>query len=421
MIKNFTFLISDFIRLEKEQWLPYEKIEELQWRRFKKILKFAYDNTEFYRTRFKSTGIEPWDIKEKKDLEKIPILTREDLKYPEKLVASGFEKNSMNVSTTSGSTGRRTTTYFDKRAWVKGKFLLKLRARLACGLRPFDRLAVFSEVKGNNSVFKELFLRQKIFFIFDELEKQILEIEEYNPSAIYGFPSYLSLLADRKTNRMNPSRVFTSSEMLDLKTREKIERAFGARVFDIYGCNEVKEIGWECKAQNGYHINSDWLLVEFVKSRDSYMGEEDAIIVTSLYNYGMPLIRYEVGDTCRFIKERCSCGRGLPLIRSIKGRSVDYFTLPDNSRISPYAMTIALEKIEGIKRFQIIQEWKDLVTVNVVPENLYDSNTRDEIKFALRDVLPGVTVGVKVVREILKGKNGKYRIVLSKVNNDRSK
>ena len=420
MIKNFSFLILDFLRLEREQWHPYEKIEELQWKRFKKILKYAYDNTEFYRTGFKSAGIEPQDIKERKDLEKIPILTREDLKSPHRLIASGFEKNTMNVSTTSGSTGRRTTTYFDKRAWLKGRFLLKLRARMACGLKPLDRLAVFSEAKGNNSIFKEFFLRQKFFSIFDTIEEQIPEIEGYNPSAMYGFPSYLSLLADRKTNRMSPSLIFTSSEMLDLKTRERIEKAFDTQVFDIYGCNEVKEIGWECKAHNGYHINSDWLLVEFVKDRGSYVGEEGTIIVTSLYNYGMPLIRYEVGDTGKLIKERCSCGRGLPLISSINGRSIDYFTLPDNSRISPYAMTIALEKIDGIKKYQIIQEEKDLVTVNVVPENVYDSNTREEIKLALRNVLPGVTIGVKVVEEILKGENGKYRIVLSNVNSDRS-
>ena len=326
----------------------------------------------------------------------------------------------MNVSTTSGSTGRRTTTYFDKRAWLRGRYLLKLRARLACGLKPLDRLAVFSEAKGSNSNFKEFFLRQKFFSIFDTIEEQIPEIEGYNPSAMYGFPSYLSLLADRRTNRMSPSLIFTSSEMLNLKTRERIEKAFDTQVFDIYGCNEVKEIGWECKAHNGYHINSDWLLVEFVKNRGSYVGEEGTIIVTSLYNYGMPLIRYEVGDTGKLIKERCSCGRGLPLISSINGRSIDYFTLPDNSRISPYAMTIALEKIEGIKQYQIIQEEKDLVTVNVVPEYIYGSNTREEIKLALRNVLPGVTIGVEVVEEILKEKNGKYRIVLSNVNSDRS-
>ena len=119
MTGNFTSLISDFVRLERDQWLPYEKIEELQWERFKKILKYAYENTEFYKTRFQSIGIEPQDIKEKKDLEKIPILTREDLKFPQELIARGFKQNTMKSSMTSGSTGRKTTVYFDKRAWLK--------------------------------------------------------------------------------------------------------------------------------------------------------------------------------------------------------------------------------------------------------------------------------------------------------------
>jgi len=251
-------------------------------------------------------------------------------------------------------------------------------------------------------------------------EKYLSEIEKYNPSVMYGFPSYFSLLADRKTNGINPSRIFTSSEMLDLKTRGKIEGSFNAELFDIYGCTEVKEIAWECQKHNGYHINCDWLLVEFIKDGRAAVEKEGSIIVTSLYNYGMPLIRYEVGDTGRLLERRCHCGRGLPLMTPALGRSVDYFILPDNSVVSPYAMTCAVENIEGMKQYQIVQEGKSLVVINVVPTNQFNSKSEEYIKSNLEQVLPGATVHVNLVEEIAREESGKYRIAISKVQNARS-
>lgn len=419
MLERFPFLILEFLQLERRQWLPKEQIEELQWRRLKKVLKHAYDNTEFYKKKFKDAGLTPDDIKQREDLENIPLTTREDLRRPEQLMAKGFDKNKMNFSTTSGSTGRRTTTYFDKRGWLIGKFLLKLRARIASGLRPSDRLAVFSEGKTHNSFFKQFFLRQRFFSIFDPIEKHIPEIEIYNPSAMYGFPSYFSLLADRKTDRINASRIFTSSEMLDPKTRGKIEGSFKAELFDIYGCTELKEIAWECQKHNGYHINCDWLLVEFIRDGKVAVEEEGSIIVTSLYNYGMPLIRYEVGDTGRLLERRCRCGRELPLMAPAIGRSVDYFILPDNSMISPYAMTCAIENIGGMKQYQIVQEEKSLVIANVIPNSQFKEESKQNIESNLEHVLPGATVHVNLVEEIAREKNGKYRIVISKVKKER--
>jgi phenylacetate-CoA ligase len=415
MINSWSSVLFEFVRLGKEQWLSSEQLEELQWKRLKEILKHAYENTEFYRREFKDAGITPEDIKERKDLETIPITKREDIRDPERLIATGFERDKMNSSTTSGSTGRRTTTYFDRRAWLMGKLLLKLRARISCGLKPLDRLAVFTEAKTNNSLFKEFFLRQKFFSIFDPVEKSFREIETYNPTAMYGFPSYFSLLASGNAKRINSSRIFTSSEMLDPQTRKKIEGAFGAEVFDVYGCTEVKEVAWECNKHNGYHINSDWLLVEFVKN--DAMGEQASIVVTSLYNYGMPLIRYEVGDTGKLLQGECPCGRGLPLMSPALGRSVDYFDLPDNSMVSPYAMTCAIENVEGMKKYQIVQEQKDLVVVNLVPNNRFSIESEHNIKASLERVLPGVTIEINSVEEIAREKNGKYRIVISKLKN----
>jgi len=206
-----------------------------------------------------------------------------------------------------------------------------------------------------------------------------------------------------------------SSEMLDLKMRKKIETAFKAEVFDIYGCTEVKEISWECPEHCGYHINSDWLLVEFIKNGKATIQENASIVVTSLYNYGMPLIRYEVGDTGRMLERECPCGRGLPLMTTSQGRSVDYFILPDNSMVSPYTMTCAIENIEGMRQYLIRQKKKDSVTVNVVPDNQFNEQRKKQVESVLEKVLPQVTVRVKTVERIERERSGKYRIVISDV------
>lgn len=415
MSYGLPFLPFEFLQIEREQWLSTGQLERLQWKRLKKLLKHAYENTAFYRERFKCAGITPNDIRDRKDLERIPVTTREDLRDPGPLITQGLKKNKLKCSTTSGSSGRRTTTYFDKRAWIKAKILLKLRARIACGLRPWNRIAVFSEVKAHNSFFKEYFLRQKAFSILDPIESHLSEIELFNPSVMYGFPSYFSLLAEKDV-MINPQRIFTSSEMLDPKTKRKIEGAFKAEIYDVYGCTEVKEISWECPEHNGYHINSDWLLVEFINNGKSTTEENASIVVTSLYNYGMPLIRYEVGDRGQSLEHNCSCGRGLPLMAPSQGRNVDYFILPNGLSISPYVMTCAIENIEGMKQYQIKQERKDLVTVTIVPDNHFNEENKRQINSVLESILTDVTIQIKTSEGIDREKSGKYRIVISEVD-----
>ncbi len=102
------------------------------------------------------------------------------------------------------------------------------------------------------------------------------------------------------------------------------------------------------------------------------------------------------------------------------GRSIDYFILPDNSMISPYAMTCAVENFEGMKQYQIVQEEKSLVIVNVIPNSQFKEESKQNIKSTLEQVLPGVTVHVSLVEEIAREQSGKYRIVISRVQNERS-
>ena len=132
-------------RLVREQWLPVETIRHRRWQRLRIMLEHAFANSPFYRRRFRDLGITPADIRSADDFARIPVTTREDLREAENLIARGFEKARLKRSLTSGSSGRRTSSYFDADAWMMGKHLLKLRARLACGVRPWDRVAILQQ------------------------------------------------------------------------------------------------------------------------------------------------------------------------------------------------------------------------------------------------------------------------------------
>ncbi len=181
---------------------------------------------------------------------------------PSDLVARGFDKARLKHSLTSGSTGRRTTSYFDADAWMMGKHLLKLRARLACGVRPWDRVAILHETAVRRRH------RRSCRAARVRSRSTVRSMRCCRSSALSrlrcssGYPGYLLHLGRRAAGSLRPRLVFTSGEMLDELTRSGIEEAFRARVLDVYGCTEVKEIAWECPRREGYHVNADWLLLE---------------------------------------------------------------------------------------------------------------------------------------------------------------
>ncbi|MFH1681731.1 MAG: hypothetical protein ABIH26_13950 [Candidatus Eisenbacteria bacterium] len=402
-------------QIHREQWLSPEELDRRQWRRFQEILRHAFQNCRFYRERFERAGITPDDVRERRDIDRIPVTTREDLRKPANLLSAGRRPEKMESSTTSGSEGRRTIAYFDRDAWLLGKHLLKLRARLACGVRPWDRVALLQEGSEANKGTSRPLVRAASFSI-ERPESEILPaLLLFKPTVLYGFPSFLLRLSEAGVARLRPRLIFTSGEMLGPGARRTIERSFGATVYDIYGSTEVKEISWECPRRRGYHINADWLLLETpgAESGDGRPGKE--LLVTSLYNFGMPLIRYRLGDTGRLLEESCPCGRSLPLMMPVLGRSVDYFSCPDGTAVAPYALTGAVEKVEGVAQYRIVQEQTDRVVVSVIPAFEFDESKAEEIRRALSPLLPGVHVTIVAVEMIARDASGKYRIVESRI------
>jgi phenylacetate-CoA ligase len=411
--------VARYPGLARDQWRPPATLRRLQWERFQAILRHAYDNSPFYRRRFEGLGLTPADIRSPDDLVKIPVTTREDLREAEDLIARGVNRAHVKRSMTSGSTGRRTTSYYDDAAWITGNYLLKLRARLACGVRPLDRFALLQEEQttARSQAFSS---RLRAFSIHRPVQEVLPELRAFGPTVLYGFPGYLLHIGRLADGRLRPRLVFTSGEMLDALTRAGIEEAFSARVLDVYGCTEVKEIAWECPLREGYHVNADWLLLEVQPTDLGGGGRQGTLLITSLYNRAMPLLRYEIGDTGEMIAPACICGRGLPLARPTLGRSVDYITLEDGSVVPPYNLTMAIRSIAGMRQFQLIQHTTSRVEVLVVPRSDFDDASRRKIQECLRPILQGLAAEVRVVEAIAPEPSGKYRIVRSDATTNRA-
>jgi phenylacetate-CoA ligase len=398
-------------RLDRAQWLSPDELRHLQWQRLEQMLRYAYVRSPFYRERFSQAGITPADICSIDDLRFLPVTTREDLRQPDALLAEGYPRHRLRSSMTSGSTGRRTTSFFDEPAWVLAKNLLKLRARHACGVRPWDRIALFQEDAPDRTAVRPG-PRWRAFTIHRPIEEILSALRAFAPTVLYGFAGYFARLARAHGNSVRPRMVFTSGELLDAATRRTIETGLGAPVLDVYGCTEVKEIAWQCPARQAYHVNADWLLVEVDAPGGQRAGR---LLVTSLYNFAMPLLRYEIGDAGFALEGRCVCGRGLPLILPTLGRSVDHVALSNGALVAPYSLTCAVEAIEGMQQYQFVQTQADVVELRVVPNDGFGHATRQALLAALRPVLPGVTVHIRTMTAIPFEPNGKYRIVKSEL------
>ena len=209
--------------------------------------------------------------------------------------------------------------------------------------------------------------RRRACSILEPIDKQYELLEATDPEVLHGPPSVVHELAARaRARRWRPSelrRIFTSSEALDRGVRERIEDALGAPVIDHYGAAEAF-VGWECELRSGYHVNVRSVFVELLDDEAEPVapGEIGRVVITTLDNAAMPLIRYAIGDMAIAADGPCACGRPGPVLREVLGRRIDLFQL--NGRLlSPWGLVARMREVEFVRQFQIVQTEGDAVRV----------------------------------------------------------
>jgi len=412
--------------LRRNQWLKPVELWKIQQKRLRAIVRHAYHNVEFYHRRFKNAGVSPNDIKTVEDLPKIPVTTKSEVRNAfraKTIVDRKTDLSTCHLARTSGSSGEPLTVVYDERAEDFQK-AVAVRSFLEAGGRFHDKWAMITSPQrmlAKKRWFQGLgFLSPTYLSLFDPPEHHIKVLRKLKSDVLEGYFSSIWLIArkmrENDVNDIQPRVVIGSAEVLTDKARKFINSTFGVEIYDQFGCVEVGRSAWECEEHNGYHMDIDALAMEFIKdNKQVASGEEGRLLYTSLYNYAMPLIRYDVGDLCIPTDEMCPCGRGLPLIKHIEGRTDNFVTISGGRVFSPIIWTILMRAIPGIAQYRIVQESRSEFTVQLVKDEDFSSKTISQIKNAIRKALGDVQVKIELMEELPRDKAGKLRSVVSKV------
>jgi len=418
-------LVYHLLKLLKNQWLTKQELEQLQQRKLQRIIKHAYERVSYYHKLFNSVGIKPEDIRSKEDLRYIPITSRTRIQNlpTNEITAQGVMLRDCHRMRTSGSTGIPLEIIKSEKDYQLSN-LTMLRSLLANGYRLTDRhVVVHTPKRPRRYWFQYLgLMRQNCISPFDNLGDQIRQLRQARPDLIRGLSSSLRRIAEEVKRRhvtgIFPRVVATGGELLDPKTRQIIQSGFRSKVVDFYNSYECGNIAWECGRYEGYHMNIDSLVIEIVNNAMSVRpGEKGEVLITSLDSYAMPLIRYRIKDIATGGESLCSCGRGLPLLRRIEGRTDDEIVLSNGAIVSPFELLCRLENIPGVLQFRVIQKKIDSFVIQLNREpNAAPGTLMGRVRRELGGVLGDrCSIEIKIVDEIPRDPSGKVRSVISNV------
>jgi phenylacetate-CoA ligase len=437
VLSYYVQTLRDFYSLQRNLHLKRSELVELQNKRLRSVVRHAYESVPFYRRTIDAAGVQPEQIKTVQDLSKLPCVTKKEIKQNVKdVVSANFDLGSLRTLSTSGSTGQPLQVFVSRQedGFRKAKHL---RANYNCGHKPFQKwLTVtspshFSEVSGVQKRIK--FYSPKFVSVFWDVQKQLSVISDFNPTVLDGYSSSLALLA-REVQKFDgfdirPKIVFGGAELVDDLSRKIIEESFNAPFYDQYATIEFERMAWQCPKREGYHIDADSVVLEFLDSKGERVspGESGKIVCTSLFNYAMPFIRYVVGDWGIYSDEKCSCGRSLPLMSRIEGRSDSLLFLPGGRILSPRAITISMSGFRlnsFIEQYKMVQRRKDFLEIQLKMQDSVEARRSVDDGIMERDIVAhfqsalgiekdAVSFEIAFVDDIPIGKNGKLQIIES--------
>jgi len=411
-----------------------DRLVDYQNRKVREIVKYSYDHVPFYHNKFKHLGLKPDEIRNVKDLKKLPIVRREELqKNADKTTSNEFERSSLIVESTSGSTGKPLVTYLTNKEDEFRKAKL-LRANISCGQRPRDSWVVITapqERSNMSRIQKLLNIYAPIpVSIFDDVASQVSIVERIKPDVLEGYSTSLLLAAkeveESGVQITRPRIIIGGAELIDDHDRRFIENAFDAPFYDQYSAVELEALAWQCEERNGYHIDADSIVMEFVDEDGEEVapGETGEIVCTSLFNYAMPFIRHAIGDVGvpTEVNSDCPCGRSFSLMKVIEGRKDSLIFLPDGRVLSPLVLGWTMELFNFyhyIEQYRVIQKridsFKFLIKTKsgVIDEKAVETELVAHVRKMLNVGDYEMRFDVEFVDDIPLDKSGKLRKVVS--------
>lgn len=425
-----TQVLALVFQLERTQWLAPQELQALQLRQLSLELAHAVNTVAYYRQRLSEfwtpqTAL-TWEI-----FQRFPLLTRRHLQdhYTELASSAPYPQHGhVGAIHTSGSTGAPVSvlrTALDGLFWKALTLREHVWHRRDLGAKLSAIRQGVSETENDNwGAATEGLIRTgpaSTLPVARDIETQIRWIEGQQPAYLLSHPTNLAALAEHCIEhgiRMPWLReARTRGEALPADLRELCREAWGIPVTDMYSSNECGYIALQCPQAPHYHVMAESLLVEVIddEGRACAPGQTGRIVVSTLHNFAMPLIRYEIGDLAE-VGAPCPCGRGLPVITRILGRARNMLRLANGKQFWPSFGLRGLSRELGIRQHQLVQKSFDRIEARLVVDAPLDAAQEERLRKQLLSCVPaGFEVALSYCAEIPRSAGGKFEDFISEV------
>lgn len=418
-------------QMEASQWWNPGQLHDFQLEKLRDLLLHAQAHVPYYRRLFADAGLDATAVRSLSDLTRIPLLTKPLIRAHTEALKSDQAQHLARYNT-GGSSGEPLVFFIGKRR-KSHDIAAKWRATRWWGVDIGDPEIVIwgspIELGAQDRLrsLRDRMLRTKLLPAFEmsaeKLDGFLAEIRAMRPKMLFGYPSALSHIARHaqaqgvRMDDLGIKVAFVTSERLYDDQRRQISAVFNCPVANGYGGRDAGFIAHECP-HGGMHITAEDIIVEIIDAQGNPLppGESGEITVTHLATHDFPFIRYQTGDMAILHDEPCSCGRGLPLIREIQGRSTDFIVAQDGTVMHGLALIYILRDLPEIDAFKIVQESLHETHILLVSKTCLDASLLTQIEQAFKARLgSAVNIVIDQVAEIPAEKSGKFRYVVSKV------
>lgn len=416
-------------RLERSQWFKPEQVLAEQGQRLRAFLVDIGHRVPYWRDTFKELGFDPAGVRSAADLQALPLLTKATIRaHTDRMKAQ--DHGPLTRYNTGGSSGQPLVFYIGKDR-KSHDVASKWRATRWWGVDIGDPEAVIwgSPIEhGTQDRIRQLrdrLMRSTLLPAFEmsdaKLDEFVTWLRRERPRMLFGYPSALTYIAKHALKRgvslndLGVKVAFVTSERLYDEQRKAISEAFGCPVANGYGGRDAGFLAHECP-QGGMHLTAEDIVVEIVdpEGRPVPTGTAGEIVVTHMSTAEFPFVRYRTGDIGALDDRVCPCGRGLPLLKDLQGRTTDFVVASDGTVMHGLALIYVLRDLPGIEGFKVTQETRTHTRVQLVPDARFDTAILPGIESAFRKRLGAdVVVNVELVDAIAPEKSGKYRYIVS--------
>jgi len=413
--------------VNKAQWWSREQVQTYQLKQIQQICTHAFDKSSFYRDQFSSAGLNPSNINDLSDIERLPTINRDTINdHLEHMLTVSAKAANIDYITTGGTGGVPLRFYIGAgRSHIEYPYLIsgwqRIGYQLGMPMAVIRGRVISPDSHGLPHEYDPL-LRHHYYSNFhmteENMERYLEHIRNLGPCYLHIYPSSVSNLARHMLrHKMKPidsiRGILAESENVYPEQRQMVEEVFGCRYFSSYGHTEKLVAAAECEKSTNYHVWPTYGYFELLDANGKAVttpGERGEIVGTGFINQVVPFIRYRTGDYATYISNRCEhCGREMPIIADIHGHNIqEHLVAKDGSFITWSAINVHDDTFDHIRQFQFYQDTPGKAVLKVIPASTFREKDIATMQTNLSRKFDGrLHFNIQIVEAIALSKRGK--------------